>query len=83
MEAFVLLGSESNGMFDEFGGGRDRGEKDPRNTAAREFEEESCGVFCSAEEIKPLLFDYNRSDNPPGSALVFSASYLEFWVRVK
>jgi hypothetical protein len=84
-EAVILLGEElENGTLDEFGGGRNKGEMDPRETGAREFEEESCGVLCSAEDIKKLFFDFDKPDeeNPPGSSIGFAAQYVQFWVRV-
>ena len=69
--------------YDQFGGKRNKGEKDPRVTASREFEEETWGALCSAEEIRKLFFDYDSETNLPSSSLTFSAGHLEFYVKVR
>lgn len=52
---YVLLGLLNSGKLSTFGGLRDPGEKDPKNTAAREAEEEALGVLGRQKAIKSLL----------------------------
>jgi len=70
------------GKYDQFGGTRNKGEKDPRITAAREFEEETWGALCCAAEIKKFFFDYDSACNLPSSSLTFSAGHLEFYGKL-
>jgi hypothetical protein len=58
---FILVGRESAGHdqkgnnWDTFGGGREVADKSPKDTAIREFDEETMGVFGSVEFIRKNL----------------------------
>lgn len=58
---FMLLGRESAGYsersknWDTFGGGREEIDKSPKDTAIREFDEETMGVFGSTDYIREKL----------------------------
>lgn len=52
---YVLFGLLNNGKLSTFGGLRDPKEKDPKNTAAREAEEEALGVLGSQKAIRIML----------------------------
>jgi hypothetical protein len=73
-EFYVLLGEGRDG-FSDFGGGRDRGEKHPIDTATREFLEETChSVLDDADAIKNILVQT--------TCTVFAANYLQYWVHI-
>lgn len=58
---YILLGRETAGYsekdhnWDTFGGGREAVDKTPKDTAIREFDEETMGVFGSVEFIRQNL----------------------------
>jgi hypothetical protein len=58
---YILLGRESTGYiekqhnWDTFGGGREAIDKTPKDTAIREFDEETMGIFGSIEFIRENL----------------------------
>lgn len=52
---YVLLGLMNNGKLSTFGGLRDPNETDPKDTAAREAEEESLGVLGDQIKIRKML----------------------------
>lgn len=56
---FVLLGLLKNGKLSTFGGLRDPQEDDPKNTAAREAEEEALGVLGNKKTIRDRLKGVN------------------------
>ena len=57
----ILLGRESNGYseqghnWDTFGGGREDADKTPKDTAIREFDEETMGVFGDMDWVRDHL----------------------------
>lgn len=71
--AYLLIGQERKGSFDDFGG-RGKGERHPIITAAREFMEESLGVICKKEEILPKLID--------NEILVYDSNFYQYWVNL-
>jgi len=52
---YVLFGLMSTGKLSTFGGLRDPDENDPKNTAAREMEEESLGILGDQKNVRQLL----------------------------
>lgn len=52
---YVLLGLTKQGKLSDFGGFKDAGETDPKNTAAREIEEESIGVLGQRKDLRTML----------------------------
>jgi hypothetical protein len=50
-----LLSQEQNRSWSDFGGRRDHGEHDPKETALREYTEESMGLLGSKKEMRQLL----------------------------
>lgn len=51
----VLFGLMSNGKLSTFGGLRDPDESNPKDTAAREMEEESLGILADQKKIRKML----------------------------
>ena len=51
----VLFGLMNNGKLSTFGGLRDQDESNPKDTAARETEEESLGILGDQEKIRKML----------------------------
>jgi hypothetical protein len=52
---YVLFGLMGNGKLSTFGGLRDPDESNPKDTAAREMEEESLGILGNQTKIRKLL----------------------------
>ncbi|MBA3602973.1 MAG: hypothetical protein H0W50_04890 [Parachlamydiaceae bacterium] len=63
---YILFGLTKNGKLSPFGGLRDRGEKDPKNTAAREAEEEGLGVLGNKAIIRKMLNGVTEVTNKCG-----------------
>jgi 8-oxo-dGTP pyrophosphatase MutT (NUDIX family) len=72
LRAYVLIGQERKGTFDDFGGGRGKGERHPILTATREFIEESIGVICDQEEMKAKIIGSN--------ILVYDSNFYQYWI---
>ena len=53
---YVLFGLTKKGELSTFGGLRDKGESNPKNTAAREAEEEGLGVIGNQDFVRKLLW---------------------------
>lgn len=60
----LLMGLTSEGKLSTFGGMRERGEEDPRETAARELEEEALGVLGLRGDVVPNLKFYALEKSP-------------------
>ncbi len=61
LKKYVIFGLTRNGKLSTFGGFREKDEKNPKTTAAREAEEESLGVLgnkkmfrCMLKNVKPI-----------------------------
>ena len=54
-QKFVLFGLTKKGTLSTFGGYADRGENNPKHTAAREVEEEAIGTFGDRKAILKIL----------------------------
>lgn len=52
---YVLLGLTDKGKLSDFGGFKDQGETNPKDTAAREIEEETLGVLGNRSQMRVLL----------------------------
>ncbi len=72
--AYILIGQERKGSYDDFGGGRGKGERHPILTAAREFSEETLGVICSYEEMRQILITTTN--------FVYDSNFYQYWIKL-
>lgn len=55
VKKYVLFGLTKKGKLSTFGGLRDHGESNPKDTAAREAEEESLGILGNQKSVRGML----------------------------
>lgn len=68
---FVVFGLTQKGELSTFGGLKDKGENNPKDTAAREAEEEALGVIGNTQTVRKMLRGINPSSGTNSGHLTY------------